>query len=105
VITKLPSLRFESLKGFVEGTKDMLLDEAWQLARVEHATLHAWIAATPAAQRNYRRRELEKLVEYYWHLDVLINRCESGHSSTHGYAAMLSEQALKHWEQNEKHGG
>lgn len=100
MITLPSSLRFHSLKEFVEGTKDMLIEEALQLAGAEHSALAAWIRATPAARRNYRPREIDKLVEYYWHLDLLLDRCESGSLSTHGYAAMLSEQAVKHWEQN-----
>jgi hypothetical protein len=80
----------------------MLLDEALQLARTEHSTLSAWIRATPAARRNYRPREIDKLVEYYWHLDFLLHHCENGSSPSHGYAAMLSEQAVKQWDQNAK---
>ena len=104
MIPKPLLLRFESLRGFVEGTKAMLKAEAYPLAKAEYSILHAWIRVTPAAQKNYRPREIENLMDYYWHLDFLIHRCESGHSSTHGYAATLSEQALTQWAQNEKPG-
>jgi hypothetical protein len=100
MMTPPPSLRFQSLRGFVEGTRDLLQDEACQLARAEHSTLAAWIKATPAAQKGYRSREIDGLVDYYWHLDSLLHRCEDGYSSAHGYAAMLSEEALKQWDQN-----
>jgi len=100
VNTSLPSLRFHSLLAFVDGTSEMLLDEAWQLARAEHAALAAWIKATPAARKNYRPREIARLVDYYWHLDFLIHRCQNGYSTAHGYAATLSEQALKQWDEN-----
>ena len=78
----------------------MLKDEAYQLAKAEYSTLYAWIGATPAAQQRYRPREIENLVEYYWHLNFLIHRCERDYSSNHGYAATLSEEALKQWAQN-----
>ena len=100
MITKLPSLRFQSLRAFVEGTRDLLQDEACELARAERAALHAWIAATPAARKHYRSREIDKLVDYYWHLDLLLHHCETGSSPSHGYAAVLSEAAVKHWDQN-----
>jgi hypothetical protein len=100
VITPLPSLRFRSLRAFVDGTMDLLLDEAWTLARAEHAMLAAWIKATPAARKNYRPREIDSLIEYYYHLDLLLHRCQDGYSSAHGYAALLSEQAMKQWDQN-----
>lgn len=102
MISKPPSLRFQSLREFVEGTKGMLKDEAYQLAKAENSTLHAWIEATPAMQNKYRPREIENLMDYYWHLNSLIHRCEKGYSSAHGYAATLSEQALKQWAQNSK---
>jgi hypothetical protein len=102
VIPKPLSLRFESLRGFVEGTKGMLKDEAYQLAKAEYSTLYAWIEATPAAQKNHRPREIENFVEYYYHLNFLICRCERGYPSTHGYAATLSEQALKQWDLNKE---
>jgi hypothetical protein len=78
----------------------MLLAEALQLAGAEHATLAAWIAATPAARKGHRPPEINGLVDYYWHLDALLHRCQDGYSSAHGYAATLSEEALKHWSQN-----
>lgn len=81
----------------------MLQDEACQLARADHAALHDWIGATPAAHKGYRPREIDCLVDYYWHLNSLIHRCEDGYPSTRGYAATLSEEALKHWAQNAKH--
>lgn len=102
MIPQPPSIRFQSLRGFVEGTKGMLKDEAYQLAKAENSTLYAWIGATPAAQKSYRPREIENLVEYYWHLNFLIHRCERDYSSAHGYAATLSEEALKRWAQNAK---
>lgn len=80
----------------------MLKDEAYQLAKAEYSTLDAWIGATPAAQKIHRSREIENLLEYYWHLDFLIHRCERGYPSAHGYAATLSEAALKQWGQNAK---
>lgn len=80
----------------------MLKDEASELAKAEYSILHAWRAATPTAQKNHRPREIENLVEYYWHLNFLIQSCERGFSSSHGYAATLSEQALKQWAQNAK---
>jgi hypothetical protein len=78
----------------------MLQDEACQLARAERVTLHTWITATPAARKGHRPPQINCLVDYYWHLDSLLHRCEDGYSSTHGYAATLSEEALKHWHQN-----
>jgi hypothetical protein len=102
VISQLPSLSFQSLRGFVDGTKGMLKDEAYQLAKAEHSTLFAWIKASPAVRQTYRPREIENLVDYYWHLDFLIHRCETGYPSTYGYAATLSEEALKQWGQNAK---
>lgn len=103
MITKLPSLRFQSLRGFVEGTRDMLQDEACQLGRAEHSTLAAWINATPAIRRNYRPPEIHGLVDYYWHLDALLHRCQDGYASARGYAATLSEEALKQWGENSRH--
>jgi hypothetical protein len=82
----------------------MLQEEAYQLARAENSTLHAWIGATPDAQKKYRPRAMENLVEYYCHLNFLIHRCEKGYPSAHGYAATLSEEALKQWGQNAKPG-
>lgn len=105
MIPQPSSLRFQSLRGFVEGTKGMLKDEAYQLAKAENSTLYAWMEATPAAQKKYRSREIENLVDYYWHLNYLIHRCERGYSSAHGYAATLSEEALKQWAQNAKPNG
>jgi hypothetical protein len=105
MVPKPLPLRFESLREFVEGTSGMLKSEAYPLARAEYSILHAWISVTPAAQKNYRPRGIANLMDYYWHLDFLIHRCESGHSSAHGYAATLSEQALKQWAQNAKPGG
>jgi hypothetical protein len=78
----------------------MLQAEACQLARADHVTLATWIGATPAAQKGHRSPEIHGLVDYYWHLDSLLHRCADGFSSAHGYAATLSEEALKHWGQN-----
>jgi hypothetical protein len=102
VIPQLPLLRFQSFRGFVEGTKGMLKDEAYQLAKAENSMLYTWIGATPAAQKNYRPPEVANLVEYYSHLNFLILRCERGYASAQGYAATLSEEALKQWAQNAK---
>lgn len=82
----------------------MLKSEAYPLAKAEYSILDDWIRATPAAQKSYRPREIENLRDYYWHLDFLIHRCERSHISTHGYAATLSEQALKQWAQNAEPG-
>jgi len=79
---------------------NLLLEDAWQLAREEHAALAAWIKVTPAARKNYRPREIDRLVDYYWHLDLLLRHCEDGYSTTHGYAGLLSEQAVKQWNEN-----
>jgi hypothetical protein len=81
----------------------MLQDEACQLARAEHSTLHTWIGATPAARKNYRPPEIDRLVDYYWHLNSLLLHCQNGYSSGHGYAPTLSQEAVKQWGQNAKH--
>jgi hypothetical protein len=97
MIPQTPSLRFQSLRGFVDGTKGLLKDEAYQLAKAENSTFCTWIWSTPAAQKKYRPREIENRVEYYWHLNFLIHRCERAYASAHGHAATLSEEALKQW--------